>query len=468
VSAWTWLLGSPKALLAGVEAMGLFMWGIAYAKTHRTDGMVIERAAVTALGGKRNKALAERLVSAGLWQGVEGGYMISDWETYAPKRRARRSEAGPPSSYPPSSSSLTEAEKRRREVARVQAWRERKAAERQSDRSVTCYGNKDVTAVAEPVTEAVTSHVTPCFSDVTCGVTPRNTLSEAPIYIYSDPINRDLDPDPDLPGSLDQSGRASAPSDRPTPPSDRPKRSPSSRPPPPSSRPSQKPKSRQDAPGRARDTSPPPTPQPAAKSSSEGNLVSANGPRAVTTPPDWWPDAIATAEMAVGDIGEPLAWWLEYSGSRTRKVWAPTHSDAAGWLCTVVRNRRDQAARFARSEPPTGNTKIRQPVSYDYMFGRDEDAAEKNRREKWISWLGDVHFPHRDEQDAITMMDAEMTPEDLETLREARKSLSGEERIKFDIETIEKYGKVKITREEYNGRHWAKRETLPRWQWWQY
>ncbi|MCL2777736.1 MAG: hypothetical protein FWD73_07000 [Polyangiaceae bacterium] len=64
-----------KALLAGVEAFGLWSWGLAYVQRYQTDGRLTVAAVRSALGGnpRRNERLGERLVQVGLWSRNEDG-----------------------------------------------------------------------------------------------------------------------------------------------------------------------------------------------------------------------------------------------------------------------------------------------------------------------------------------------------------------------------------------------------------
>ena len=83
----------PKAFAAGVEAMGLWLWGMAYAKQHRTDGQVHRAAVLGAWGGKRNVVLAKRLVDAGLWVAREDGdWDIFNFEAKGPGRQTSSTE----------------------------------------------------------------------------------------------------------------------------------------------------------------------------------------------------------------------------------------------------------------------------------------------------------------------------------------------------------------------------------------
>lgn len=65
--------GHPKAFAAGVEAMGLWLWGMVHARQQKTRGHISRPAALGAWSGKRNIMLAKRLVEAGLWLAREDG-----------------------------------------------------------------------------------------------------------------------------------------------------------------------------------------------------------------------------------------------------------------------------------------------------------------------------------------------------------------------------------------------------------
>lgn len=80
------IISHPKAFAAGVEAMGLWLWGQAHCKLHRTNGHVARMAALGAFAGKRNIMLAKRLVDAGLWLAREdGSWDVWNYEEKAPK-----------------------------------------------------------------------------------------------------------------------------------------------------------------------------------------------------------------------------------------------------------------------------------------------------------------------------------------------------------------------------------------------
>jgi hypothetical protein len=74
----------PKAFAAGVEAMGLWLWGMTHARQHRTGGRLHRAAVLGAWGGRRNVMLAKRLVEAGLWVQRDDG----DWDIWNFERKA--------------------------------------------------------------------------------------------------------------------------------------------------------------------------------------------------------------------------------------------------------------------------------------------------------------------------------------------------------------------------------------------
>lgn len=91
------ILTHPKACAAGPEAMGLWLWGQAYAKQQKSGGRVHRTAALIAWGGKRNIMLAKRLVEAGLWLAREDGdWDVHNFERKSPGYRSRGNE--PPKS----------------------------------------------------------------------------------------------------------------------------------------------------------------------------------------------------------------------------------------------------------------------------------------------------------------------------------------------------------------------------------
>lgn len=100
----------PKVLAAGNEAIGMWTRAGALCKKHTTGGFVSTETART-LGTKK---VADRLVMAGLWVAVDGGYQFHDWKQQAGNddaatERARAEQA------------------RARNAERQRAWRERNA-----------------------------------------------------------------------------------------------------------------------------------------------------------------------------------------------------------------------------------------------------------------------------------------------------------------------------------------------------
>lgn len=66
----------PKVVQAGNAAMGMWVRAGAWSQSHLTGGFIpVEQ--VRAFGGA---ALAKKLVSAGLWFAVDGGYQFHEWD----------------------------------------------------------------------------------------------------------------------------------------------------------------------------------------------------------------------------------------------------------------------------------------------------------------------------------------------------------------------------------------------------
>jgi hypothetical protein len=87
------LHGHPKVLSAGLEAMGLWVLAISWTAHYLTDGFIPDEQ-IARLGATQE--LAQRLVSAGMWEQVDGGYQIHDYLEYNPtgdKVRAEREAA---------------------------------------------------------------------------------------------------------------------------------------------------------------------------------------------------------------------------------------------------------------------------------------------------------------------------------------------------------------------------------------
>ena len=69
----------PKMRAAGLEAMGLWLMGGTYAADVLTDGHVPDWIVQSWPGGPE---LAQKLITAGLWEPAEGGYQVRAWEEY--------------------------------------------------------------------------------------------------------------------------------------------------------------------------------------------------------------------------------------------------------------------------------------------------------------------------------------------------------------------------------------------------
>lgn len=77
----------PKVVKLSDAAHRLWFNAVCYSTKMMTDGR-IEHAALKRLYPKRQLALADELVGAGLWHEVVGGYDIHDFLTYQPARAA--------------------------------------------------------------------------------------------------------------------------------------------------------------------------------------------------------------------------------------------------------------------------------------------------------------------------------------------------------------------------------------------
>jgi len=70
----------PKVLRAGLEAAVLNVGALCYANRYRTDGFIPLEAVESLWPGlKDTERLAERLVEVGMWEQVDGGFMIHDF-----------------------------------------------------------------------------------------------------------------------------------------------------------------------------------------------------------------------------------------------------------------------------------------------------------------------------------------------------------------------------------------------------
>jgi len=100
------LHANPKVRKAGVDAMGIWVIGLSFCAFDLTDGF-IDNEFIGLWAGSRAEELAARLVAAGLWTKVEGGFQYNDYLDYNPsakevlaqrdKYKARQSKRRPSS-----------------------------------------------------------------------------------------------------------------------------------------------------------------------------------------------------------------------------------------------------------------------------------------------------------------------------------------------------------------------------------
>lgn len=77
----------PKFIAAGAHAGWLWVGGLGYCKEHLTDGFIPDAVVPTlAPGVKQPAKSAEMLVSAGLWESVNGGYLMHDYHEHNPTK----------------------------------------------------------------------------------------------------------------------------------------------------------------------------------------------------------------------------------------------------------------------------------------------------------------------------------------------------------------------------------------------
>lgn len=75
------LHGHPKAIEAGLEALGLWTLALSWVSSYLTDGFVPE-GQIVRIGGSIE--MADKLIAAGLWERRDGGYQIHDYLEYNP------------------------------------------------------------------------------------------------------------------------------------------------------------------------------------------------------------------------------------------------------------------------------------------------------------------------------------------------------------------------------------------------
>lgn len=73
---------SRKHIRAGGEAAWFWVCAIAYSSSSLTDGFIAEEVLPLVSAAKNPKALAERLANVGLFDRIDGGYMVHDYFDY--------------------------------------------------------------------------------------------------------------------------------------------------------------------------------------------------------------------------------------------------------------------------------------------------------------------------------------------------------------------------------------------------
>lgn len=97
-----------KPRIAGLAGMGLWVVSGAYSGQQLSDGHVPDWYVESWTGGKK---AAEKLVTAGLWTPVDGGWQFHEWTERNPSRE-------------------DELERRRQQAQRQSEWRERRRREK--------------------------------------------------------------------------------------------------------------------------------------------------------------------------------------------------------------------------------------------------------------------------------------------------------------------------------------------------
>jgi hypothetical protein len=76
------------------KAIAVYWGSIAYSSGHQLGGFIPGPALPLIWAGRRER---EQLVAAGLWEPVDGGYLIHDWDDYQPtsdeiRERSKRAQ----------------------------------------------------------------------------------------------------------------------------------------------------------------------------------------------------------------------------------------------------------------------------------------------------------------------------------------------------------------------------------------
>lgn len=72
----------PKLLAAGDQAAWLFVSGLCWCARHLRNGRIPTEVLPRLTGFRKPAQLADRLVEAGLWERVDGGFLVHDYLDY--------------------------------------------------------------------------------------------------------------------------------------------------------------------------------------------------------------------------------------------------------------------------------------------------------------------------------------------------------------------------------------------------
>jgi hypothetical protein len=95
VKLYTTFHDHRKTVELDANAIALWTVCLSWSGAQETDGLIPRRIAMRFLGGELGEEAAARLVRVGLWEEVEGGYRMRNWDerqTSATRREARREE----------------------------------------------------------------------------------------------------------------------------------------------------------------------------------------------------------------------------------------------------------------------------------------------------------------------------------------------------------------------------------------
>lgn len=88
------ILNHERAFEAGPEAMGLWLFMLAWTHNQKRGGFVPARIAHAAWGGRANAKLADRLVASKLVERVDDGYRVVNYAVKNKSRPVARTKSG--------------------------------------------------------------------------------------------------------------------------------------------------------------------------------------------------------------------------------------------------------------------------------------------------------------------------------------------------------------------------------------